>query len=229
MSTNVLPWPVAPTVEAQPATIPQAAPTRPDISSLIQNIDSRVVKAASTPVSGPHAASLPSSLTTPIAPFQPQPYNHTPVVGKKAAKIQGIGNAITGVTNAIGQVTNKEMQIKQGQIKDAATRVIMAQQGIDEAKQALEEAHALGNTADVQKYTDLIQKNTEARDAVFADPKMRKALVKGFDISYTDPLSNKTEEHEAVQAAMKQAKTLQEKRQIMQQQQNLRGRRSSES
>jgi hypothetical protein len=211
---------MAPGVSSVPQSAPQGSgSTDMDaiLRSIVTPIDPALIKAASMPIAGSHVAGVPSSLTTPIAPHQNMPFNNSEVVGRHNAKMRGIGNAITGVTNALGTVVNKEAQQKQGQIKDAATKVIMAQQGIDEAKQALEAAHASGDTAGVQKATQLIQQNQQARDAIFADPKMRKALVKGFNISYTDPQSNKTEDHEAVKAAMAQAKTFQEKKEAAQQ------------
>jgi len=214
-----------------PETVPTAAPAAQnsglDVASLIQNISSPIpqglMQAATTPVSGGHAMQVPSSLQQPVGPHQDRPMDTRRVVGAKAAKLQGIGNAITGATNAIGAVVTKEAQIKQNQIKDSATKVIQAQQAIDEAKQLHDSAIATGDAATASKAQEMIQKNTQARDAIFADPKMRKALVKGFDISYTDPSANKTEEHTAVMAAMKDAKNWQEKRQKMQeyqQQQN---------
>ena len=211
--------------EAAASSVPAAIPAQeqsagPDPYALIANIVSPgLATAATTPIAGAHGGAVPSSLQRPIAPHQDRPMNQRPVVGRKAARIQGIGNAITGATNAIGAVVTKEAQMKQDQIRDAATKFIMAQQGIDEAKQAHDAAIANGDAATASKMQELIQKNTQARDGITADPKMRKALAKGFDISYTDPESNKTEEHAAVQAAIKQAKTFQEKRQIMQQQQ----------
>jgi hypothetical protein len=189
------------------------------IKNITAPIDPNLIHAALNPGAGAHSAQLPSSLQRPIAPYQERPMNNNPVVGHKQGRLQGIGNAITGATNAIGTVMNKEAQMKQDQTRDAATKVIMAQQSIDEAKQAHDAAIANGDATAASKAQELIQQNTQARDAVFADPKMRKALAKGFDISYTDPSQNKTEEHTAVQAAMKQAKTLQEKKQILQQQQ----------
>jgi hypothetical protein len=220
-----LAWPLA--APAQQASVPAAAPVAqasggdPIVSELVKNIssplDSGLVKAAMAPVAGAHTAQLPSSLQRPIGSYQERPMNNNPVVGHKQGRLQGIGNAITGATNAIGTVMNKEAQMKQDTLRDQATKVIMAQQGIDEAKAAHDAAIKNNDAAAASQAQELIQKNTQARDAVFADPKTRKALAKGFDISYTDPSANKTEEHAAVQAAMKQAKTLQEKRQIMQQ------------
>jgi hypothetical protein len=217
---------------AQPAQSVPAAPQQQSAYSgnadpiqmeLIRNItapiDPNLIHAAINSGAGAHSAQLPSSLQRPIAPYQERPMNNNPVVGHRQGKLQGIGNAITGATNAIGTVMNKEAQMKQDQTRDAATKVIMAQQSIDEAKQAHDAAIANGDAVAASKAQELIQQNTQARDAVFADPKTRRALAKGFDISYTDPSQNKTEEHAAVQAAMKQAKTLQERKQILQAQQ----------
>ena len=222
-----MPFPSAAEVQGVPATPSAQANGGLDIASLIQHISSPfpqgLTQSATTPVQGGHAMQVPSSLQQPIGPHQDRPMDQRQVVGGKAAKLQGIGNAITGATNAIGAVVTKEAQIKQNQIKDSATKVIQAQQAIDEAKQLHDSAIATGDAATASKAQEMIQKNTQARDAIFADPKMRKALVKGFDISYTDPSANKTEEHTAVMAAMKDAKNWQEKRQKMQeyqQQQN---------
>jgi hypothetical protein len=194
----------------------------PIIQELVKNIstpfDPSVVKAATTPVPGAHSTGLPSNLTTPV-----QPHQNTPMiqgaVGRRAAKAQGISNAIIGVTNALGSVVTAEAQTKQNQIKDSATKVIMTQQAIDEATQAHDAALASGDAAAASKAQEQILKNKEVLNGVFADPKMRKALVKGFDISYTDPSSNKTEEHEAVQAAIKNAKTMKERQDLIKQQQ----------
>ncbi len=215
-------------------TVPTAAPVTQangglDIASLIQNISSPIpqglMQAATTPVQGGHAMQVPSSLQQPVGPHQDRPMDQRQVVGRKAAKLQGIGNAITGATNAIGAVVTKEAQIKQNQLKDSATKLIQTQQMIDEAKQQLESAQSLmqnskpDDPAQAQykamatKAQEMIDQNTKTKEGIFADPKMRKALAKGFDISYTDPASNKTEEHAAVMAAMKDAHSWQEKRQ----------------
>ncbi len=207
------------------STVPQSTPTANTdfIQQLVKNISSPVdpnlVRQANTPVAGQHAPTVPSSFQTPVAPYQERPLDQRRVVGRSNASRQGIGNAFTAATNALGTIVTKEAQIKQGHIRDAATKVIMAQQGIDEAKIAHDQAIQAGDAAAASKYQALIQQNQQSRDAIFADPKMRKALQKGFDISYTDPGANKTEEHAAVQEALKNAKSMQEKRQIMQQQQ----------
>ena len=201
----------------------------PDIGELLKNIvtpiDPNLIRAATSPVPGSHAQMVPSSLTTPVAPHQDRPFDTSEVVGKGNATARGVKNAFTGATNALGAIVTKEAQIKQGQIRDAAQKVIMAQQGYDEAKQALAAAAlnlkvlpAISTwRSTAQRY--VMQQNQQARDAIFTDPKMRKALQKGFDISYTDPESNKTEEHAAVQDALKNAKTFAEKKAIMKAQQ----------
>ena len=206
-----------------PASVPAAQSGGLDINELIKNIvtpiDPNLVRAATSPIPGSHAQGVPSSLTTPIAPHQDRQLDNRQVVGRKAARIQSVGNAFTGATNALGAIVTKEAQIKQNQIRDAAQKVIMAQQAIDEAKQAHDAAIQSGDAATASKMQAVMQQNQQARDAIFADPKMRKALVKGFDISYTDPQSNKTEEHAAVQEALKNAKSFAEKKAIMQAQQ----------
>jgi hypothetical protein len=206
------------------STIPQATSgveSSPDYSELIQHIatpiDPKLVQAATTPIPGSHASTVPSNFLKPIEDFKSAPINHNPVVGRKQGRLQGIGNAIIGATNALGAVVTAEQQTKQNQVKDAATKVIISQQAIDEAKQAHDAAAAAGNTEAAAASQKIIDQNTKTRDGIFSDPKLRKALTKGFDISYTDPASNKTDEHEAVMAAMKAAKTLQEKKEIQKQ------------
>jgi len=139
------------------------------------------------------------------------PLNERPVVGAGNARARGIGNTVTAVMNGLGRVVTAEAQNKQNQIRDSATKVITSQQAIDEAQQQLDMAMQSGDTATVAKMKDVIQQNTQARDGVFADPKMRKALVKGFNFNYVDPTQNKTTEHAAVQEAIKGAKNRQEK------------------
>lgn len=188
------------------------------IKNIVTPIPPELIKAATTPIAGPHAAQVPSNLTTPITPHQDTPMMDTRgIIGHSYGKAVGIANAITGVTNAIGGVVKSEQQHKQNQVRDAAQKLIMTQQSIDEAKQQLDAAHASGDTANAAKFQKLIDDNTVALNGITADPKMRKALAKGFDISYTDPSANKTEEHAAVQEAIKNAKTFQEKRQAAQQ------------
>lgn len=200
-----------------PSSAPQANTDM--ISRLVDTISKPIpdsmIRAATLPIAGAHAATVPTSLQTPIGDYQPHQLDERRVTGRNAATRQGIANTFTAAGNALGAIVSKEAQIKQGHIKDAAVRVLTAQQAIDEAKVAHDQAIAAGDAEAASKYQEIIQTNQQARDGVFADPKMRKSLQKGFDISYTDPQSNKTEEHAAVQAALKEAKTMQEKRDAM--------------
>lgn len=214
---------VAQPVQSVPSNSPAGGMSLDALKNLVDPIPASLVQAATSPIAGSHAQMVPSNLSTPVAAHQDRPLNQQQVVGRKASTIKAVGNAVTGATNALGAIVTKQTQIKQNQIKDAATKVIMAQQAIDEAKQAHDAAIANGDAATASKMQAVIQQNQQARDATFSDPKMMKALQKGFDISYTDPASNKTEEHAAVQAAMKDAKTFAEKKAAMQayqQQQN---------
>lgn len=191
-----------------------ATPSDPITALMAQmgpQITEKEIQSATTPIAGPHTAQMPSNLMTPIQPYQDTPYNNRPVVGAGNARARGIGNTVTAVMNGLGRVVTAEAQNKQNQVRDAATKVITAQQGIDEAQQQLDMAMQTGDTATVAKMKDLIQQNTAVRDGVFADPKMRKALSKGFNMNYIDPTQNKTSEHAAVQEAIKGAKTRQEK------------------
>lgn len=218
-------------MDTVPASVPASGQSGPDIGELLKNIvtpiDPKLVQAATSPVPGSHAQAVPSAFTQPIAPHQDRPLDERRMTGRKGSTIQAVGNAFTGATNALGNIVTKEAQIKQNGIRDAAQKVIMSQQAIDEAKQAHDAALEQAKSGDpdgslaaqASKMQAVIQQNQQARDAIFADPKMRKALVKGFNISYTDPESNKTEEHAAVQEALKNAKTFAEKKAIMQQQQ----------
>lgn len=206
---NVLPFP-----QLQ-GTVPSSAAAGPDVSSLIGHISDpltpELIRQATTPIAGPRVPQLPSSMTRPIAPYQQTPFDTREVVGAGNARARGIANAFTGVTNALGTVLTAEAQKKQGEIRDAATKVITAQQAIDEAQQQHDMAIQQGDADTASKMMELIKENQKVRDGVFADPKMRKALAKGFDISYTDPSQNKTEEHQAVMQAMQGAKTRAEK------------------
>ena len=191
------------------------------MNSLIENISKplspELIESATTPVAGSHTSQVPSSFTTPIQPFQGAPLDERQVVGKHNAKMQGIGNTVTAVANTLGGLVTAETQHKQNQVRDAATKVINAQQALDQAQQAHDEYTKSGDTQRAASMQAIIDQNTKVRDGVFSDPKLRKALVKGFDISYTDPQSNKTTEHAGVMEAIKNAKTIQEKRAAMQQ------------
>jgi tetratricopeptide (TPR) repeat protein len=186
------------------------------IKNIATPIDQNLVKAAMTPIPGAHAAQVPSNMTTPIpAANQGRLIDTRGIVGHKNARAAGIGNAIIGATNAIGAVTTAMADQKQNQVRDAAQKVITAQQAIDEAQQAHDAALSSGDAAAASKAQELIQKNIQVRDGVFADPKLHKALVKGFNISYTDPGSNDSIEHKGAIAGIKAAKDAQAKKEMI--------------
>lgn len=205
-----------------PSNVPSSGGAQDDqISRLISSIASPIkqsdISAAITPIAGPRVPAMPSAYTTPITPSGNAPMDQRPVVGKHNAKMQGIGNAFIGASNALSNVITKEAQVKQGNIRDAAQKVITAQQAIDEAQTQHDMLTQSGDTAGAAKFQSVIDENTKARDAIFADPKMRKALAKGFDFNYVDPSENKTDEHAAVQQALANAKTAQERKVAIQQ------------
>ena len=210
-----MPSEFGPNVMPFPSSVPSSGGGE-DISSIIGHISDpltpELIKQATTPIPGPRVPQMPSAFVRPVAPYQMAPMDRTPVVGAGNARARGISNAFTGVTNALGAVMTAEAQKKQGQIRDAASKVITAQQAIDEAQQMHDMAIQQGDADTASKMMELIKENQKVRDGVFSDPKMRKALAKGFDISYTDPSSNKTEEHQAVMQALQGAKTREEKK-----------------
>ena len=199
------------------ASVPSSAPTAtPDpitqlMAQMGPQITTKEIQTATTPITGAHTAHMPSNLTTPVTPHQGTPLDYRPVVGAGNARARGIGNTVTAVMNGLGRVVTAEAQNKQNQVRDAATKVMTAQQNIDEAQQQLDMAAQSGDTATVAKMKDIIHQNTTVRDGVFSDPKMRKALAKGFNMNYIDPTQNKTSEHAAIQEAIKGLKTRQER------------------
>lgn len=208
-------------VPASPASSNGGAdPIAAMIKDMVTPISSADITAATTPIGGARTGAVPTTFQRPLT-HQDMPLDNREVVGAGNARAQGIGNAITSVTNAIGRFVTKQNQVKQDVLKDQATKVIQSQQAIDEAKTQLDMAKQSGDTATVEKMTNLINEQTQTRDAIFAG-KHGKDLAKGFDISYTDPEANKTEYHAAVQAAIKDAKTAQERKAAIQklQQQN---------
>ncbi len=208
-----------PTTGGVPASATNVAsdPVYQLIDNISKPLSPELIRAATTPIAGPAVAQVPSSLQRPIAPQKDAPLMSTQgIVGKSYGRAVGIGNAITSTLNLLGSVTKMETQHKQDQLKDSATKLITAQQAIDEAKIAHDAATAAGDTAAAAQAQKTIDDNTAVRNGILADPKTRKALVKGFDISYTDPSSNKTDEHTAVMQAIKDAKTADQKKQAIQ-------------
>lgn len=177
------------------------------LDQLVQPINPELIKAAMTPIPGGHQIDMPSSMTTPIQPFQQRPMNQQPVVGKGNARARGIGNAIRGVTNAVGSIVNAEAEKKQTAIAVSTHRLIDAQNAIDQAQEVLKNDP---NNADAKKSLD---HNTKISEAILADPKLRKSLEKGFQINFTDPQQNNTPDHKAVQQGIQMAKDGQQQQQ----------------
>jgi hypothetical protein len=171
------------------------------------------MREAATPVSGSHVGQIPSALTKPVGEA---PQNQTPYE-RPRSKGEAISNMINSAGNAVSKVITAEKEQKQTHLTDAATKLFTAQAAIDEAQQQHDSATAVGDNATAQKAQQLIDQNTKVRDGITSDPKLRKALAKGLNIDYIDPSNNKTEEHAAVQAAIKNAKSIQEKKQLAQQ------------
>jgi hypothetical protein len=136
---------------------------------------------------------------------------------------------INSAGNAVSKVITAEKQQKQAHLTDAATKLFTAQAAIDEAQQQHDSATAIGDNATAQKAQQLIDQNTKVRDGITSDPKLRKSLAKGLNIDYIDPSNNKTEEHAAVQAAIKNAKTIQEKRQLAKAEQQKRNQQGAQN
>jgi hypothetical protein len=201
-----------------------------NIGALLQQIQGdtatqqRLMREAITPISGSHVGQIPSTLTTPVGEA-PQ----TPNQGRPQNKGQAIGDMIRSAGNAVSKIITAEKQQKQAHLTDAATKLFTAQAAIDEAQQQHDSATALGDNATAQKAQQLIDQNTKVRDGITSDPKLRKALAKGLNIDYIDPSNNKTEEHAAVQAAIKNAKTIQEKKQLAQQEQQKRNQQGAQN
>jgi len=185
------------------------------LKTLTTPIDPSLVRAATTPIPSSRATEVPSSFMRPIEEPTMGQRIPNPEAGAGSANGVGIGNAVIGAMNILGKVSQKEQQAKQDGLRDAATKVINAQQAVDEATRQRDAAQQAGDTAGMSAAQKIIDQNEAVRDGVFADPKMRKGLQKGFDISYTDPSQNKTDEHTAVMAAIKNAKDADQKKQLI--------------
>ena len=215
---NTLDWPLSQT--DQTSSVPASVGgSGDDIGTRLQQIQGdtatqqRLMREAITPVSGSHVGQIPSALTKPIGEA---PQNATPYE-RPRSKGEAISNMINSAGNAVSKVITAEKEQKRTHLTDAATKLFTAQAAIDEAQQQHDSATAIGDEATAHKAQQLIGQNTEVRDGIISDPKLRKALAKGLNIDYIDPSNNKTEEHAAVQAAIKNAKTIQEKKQLAKQ------------
>ena len=133
-------------------TIPQAplpAPIAgPDFSSANEHLSKlddyasanaaeleKAQKVASIPSAVGHNMTMPGSLAPRNNAAPQAQMNHSPVVGKHNAKMQGMGNAFTGVMNAVSSVATAEDNKKSKQVADATTKLMELQSSIDQAGQ----------------------------------------------------------------------------------------------
>ncbi len=214
---NTLAWP---TPQGAVPTSVGVLSSGSGVDEILKNLatDQTLVRQAITPIAGQHVGQIPTALTkqTGSAPQTPTPYE------RPRSKGEAIANMINSAGNAVSQVITAGKQQKQTHLTDAATKLFTSQQALDEAQQMKDSTNAMltnatgeeakGYQATIAQADKLIKQNTDVRNGVLADSKMRKALAKGLNINYIDPSENKTEEHQAVQAALKNAKTIQEKR-----------------
>ena len=164
------------------------------IKSLASPIDPNLIQQAYTPVPSGHDMQLPPEMQTPLAPARQTPFDERGVVGKKAARSQGIENAFIGVSNAVGSVTRGLAERNRQKTSQATTRLMDAQHQIDVATQALKTAAPEQQKA----LQDSISRNKYIMNTILGDDKMRKSIEKGLQISFTDPSKNKTDDHTAV-------------------------------
>lgn len=158
---------------------------------------------ASIPVPGGSGQEMPASLMYQPKQFTASPSDRTPVVGRRNARNQGIGNSITGVLNIIGAVKTGEDNKKKLQIATDTHTLLTEQHNIDQATQAIQ---ALPQD-DPQRKTlqAAIDASKQRQQGILADKKTRDAIAKGFHIDFTDPQANNTPDHQAVQQGQKMA------------------------
>jgi hypothetical protein len=172
------------------------------IRSYSGSIDPSILRAGLTPVpTGPSTSVVPPSLTRPVGDFKERPMNTQPVVGAGNARARGIGNAITGLTNAVGQVVHAKKQLDQDKLSVSTQRLLQSQQAINQANQFLQDPNI--DPSRKQALMDSVTKNQKIMNTMLDDPKLRKDLEKGLNISFTDPSKNQTDQHNAVQEGIK--------------------------
>ena len=218
---------------AQPESVPQAlASARAggygDLLKAIQGTNAeelnRLSTIASLPVSTGVPGTIPSAMTRPVTPYQEQALDRRQMVGKGAARMQGISNLIATTGNVVGRAVTEEKQQKQAKLVDTTTKLFTTQQTLNQAQQMKESATQMIATLDksdprqaqyqemIKKADAQIEQDKGVINGIVGDPKMRKALAKGLDINYIDPSENKTEEHEAVRKAIQNVQGFQAKR-----------------
>jgi hypothetical protein len=160
-------------------------------SPQISNED--IIKAM-TPISGQTTPQMPGAFTRPIPDFQPAPLSHDPnIVGAGNARAEGIGNTVTAGMNIIGAIATKHAQNKQMADATKVQNFLGAVDGLNQAKQLL--AQDPNNAA----AKEALDKNQTLINGMFMDPKFKKTVEKGFQVSLTDPSQNKTPDHSIVQ------------------------------
>ena len=194
------------------ATVPGAAST-PSQSSLYMDSLAKTftenqaklqeaTRQASIPISGGHQAQMPLSLMPQNNQAPYAPLDHRQVVGKHNAKMQGIGNAITGTTNLIAAFKTAEDNKKSKEVASSVQTLMTAQQAMDQAKQVMTQAQqTLQTDPNNAAAKEALEHNTTVANGILDGPH-GKAIMKGFDVNYTDPSQNKTPEHGMVQKAI---------------------------
>jgi hypothetical protein len=185
-----------------------------NVGALLQQIQGdtatqqKLMREAISPVSGAHTGQIPSSMTQPIGEA-PQ----TPNQGRPQNKGQAIGDMIRSAGNAVSKVITAEKQQKQTKLTDATTKLMQHQSMIDEATQQKESAEAMMKNATGAEYEDYkatadkadaaIKSNTENRDKIIAEPKLRKDLTKIFSLNHVDIEQNDPQHVKALQDSLK--------------------------
>ena len=207
--------------------VPASVDTGSELESIVKNlgVDQKTMAAAITPVSGAHVGQIPSSLTRQIGPAPTSP---TPPPRSKG---EAIANAITSAGNAVSQVITAEKQQKQAHLTDVTTKLMQHQYMIDEATQQKEAAttmleNAAPGSPEAKAYKETIAKadeaiasNTKNRDAITAEPKLRKDLTKIFSLNHVDIEQNDPQHVKAFQDSLKNVKDWKTKREKIKEEQ----------
>lgn len=193
-----------------PTAPPQMQSGPADVSQQLDAIFSqnsqelqKLAVAATTPVAGPHATSVPASLNRPETGFQGAPLDHREVVGAGNARGQGIGNSIVATLNTIGAVKNTMDNKKKVEIASSTQQLVTAQAAADQAKQIMA-ANPDQNSTAYKQAKEAFDHNTQIQGTILTG-KHGKDIMKGFNIDYTDPSANKTIQHDAVAMGKKRA------------------------
>jgi hypothetical protein len=132
---------------------------------------------------------------------------------------------IRSAGNAVSKVITAEKQQKQAHLTDAATKLMQHQSMVDEATQQKESAEAMmknatgaeyeGYKAIADKADAAIKSNTENRDKIAADPKLRKDLTKIFSLNHVDIEQNDPQHVKALQDSLKNVQGWKAKREAV--------------